>query len=356
MARDAITMKDVAKEAGVSIKTVSNVINGADDQMRPATRRRVLKAIDKLGYQVNHSAQALKRGRTGVIGLAVPNFDQPFIGYMADQVTAKARERGYGIMISTYGQLPERLDSFAAAAPKLNADGWIMMADGPLQPESATLNQPYPTVLVGDYSAHGLRDMITMPNVDAARHVTSWLLDRGARRIGFIGADIALFDDPSITDTQRLKATLAADEGNTCLRLQGFAQALQTHDLAVDWDLVMPCERLTSGDGAAATFALLEREKAPDALVCVNDAVAIGALSALAKLHFDVPNDVQVTGMDDIPDDEFSVPPLTTIDSRVDQYAELAVDMLIKRIEGDTEPPSVYTSGFRLLQRESTRE
>ncbi|OZG61969.1 LacI family transcriptional regulator [Bifidobacterium lemurum] len=348
-----ITMKDVASAAGVSVKTVSNVINDNEGQMSERTRIRVTEAIERLGYSVNHSAKALKTGRTGVIGLAIPNFDQPFFGYFADLLTESARRRGYAIVISTFGTFEHRADSFAVASRKLNADGWIMFADEPIAAESPLFQQDYPLVITGDYSAHGLCDMVTMPNAEAARCMTGWLLDRGARRVGFVGAPQELMRADS-DRRERERLVFRATEGNSSLRLQGYVQAFRDRDLPVDWAHVAACERLTGGDGATAAFELSRGETLPDALVCANDAVAIGVISALTKMHIDVPNEVQVTGIDNLPDGVFSIPPLTTIDSRVDQYAELAVDALVKRIAGDRSAPSTFTSGFRLLEREST--
>ena len=345
-----VTMKDVALEAGVSMKTVSNVVNGNDDQMSAATRRKVSKAIERLGYSINHSAQALKTGRTGVIGLAVPNFDQSFFGYFVDTLSAIARRRGYAIIISTYGQFDGRLDEFATAARKLNADGWIVFADSPIAVDSPLFVQDYPLVLTGDFSSHGLCDMVTMPNAEAARYVAGWLLDNGAKDVGFIGAptDMSHADDP-------VHAALSATEGNAALRLQGYVQAFMERDLAVDWNHVIATERLIGAEGSRAAFELVGHGMLPDALVCANDALAIGVISALAKSHVDVPGDVQVTGIDSLPDGEFSIPPLTTIDPRVDQYVELAVEALARRIEGDDSAAGVFVSGFRLLERESTR-
>lgn len=358
MAKGTVTIKDVARAAGVSIKTVSNVINGNDDQMRPETRARVDEVIARLGYRVNHSAQTLKRGRSGVIGLAVPNFDQPFTGYIADLLTDAARERGYGIVISTYGSLSGGVGTFVQEAPKLNADGWIVLADSPIPLDSPVFAQRYPIVIIGDYSAHGLLDMVTMPNAEAVRMMTSWLLDRQCTRIAFIGAPPSLVplsdDDAFATDERRLHAVLTSDEGNSPLRLQGYLQALLAHGQTIDWQLVLPCERLTTGDGAAAAFAMLDRAIRPDAIVCANDATALGVVSALTTAGLSVPGDIQVTGFDDIPDSEFSVPPLTTVDPRADQYISLALDALIRRIEHDDTPPGAYTSGFRIIQREST--
>lgn len=358
MADKNVTIKDVALAAGVSTKTVSNVINGNDDQMRPETKARVKNVVQRLGYKVNHSAQTLKRGRSGVIGFAVPNFDQPFNGYVTDLLTDAARERKYGVVVSTYGKLPDRFDTFVQEAPRLNADGWIILADSPIERHSLIFRQQYPIVIIGDYSAHGLLDMVTMPNVEAARTMTTWLLDCGCRHVAFIGAPPSIVpiseNDAFSSDDQRLNAVFAADEGNSHLRLQGYLRALISRNVPVDWRYILPCERLTTGDGAATAFTMIDRGIRPDAVVCVNDAVALGVISALTTANFSVPGDIQVTGFDSIPDGEFSVPPLTTVDPRTDQYITMALDALIQRIEHDDTPPSTFTSGFRIIQRDST--
>ncbi|KFI83320.1 LacI family DNA-binding transcriptional regulator [Bifidobacterium psychraerophilum] len=350
-----VTMKDVALESGISIKTVSNVINNNDSQMRPQTKSRVNKAIEKLGYSINHSAQALKKGRTGILGLAIPNFDQPFFGYFVDLLTKSARAHGYAIIISTFGEFTGRIDEFATAARRLNADGWIMFADAPVSSSSPLFDQDYPLVITGDYSAHGLCDMVTMPNAEAVRYVTDWLLSGGAQQVGFIGAPQELGDHCHIGDDGYEKEVLKATEGNSSLRLQGYIQALRNRDRTIVWRNVVACDRLTGGEGAKAAFELIRRGKLPDALVCANDAVAVGVISVLTKANIDVPLDVQVTGVDNLPDGEFSIPPLTTIDPRVDQYAELAVEALTRRIEDGESKPSIFSSGFRLLERSSTR-
>lgn len=384
MSTQRVTMKDVAVAAGVSVKTVSNVVNGKAGQASAETRERVNLALEKLGYSMNHSAQALKKGRTGVIGLAVPNFGQPFFSYFVDTLTQIACQRGYAIMVSTFGEMQGCIDEFASYARRLNADGWIMFADRPIAVDSPVFQQDYPVVLVGDYLSHGLCDVVTMPNVEAARYLTDWLFLHGAKHVGFIGAPIGgqfsienFESDGNIENTSIATSSgsailslenvdkavyerriMSAVEGNAPQRLQGYMQALYNRGCELDWRIIIPCHVLTVGEGASAVFELAQRGPMPDALLCVDDAVALGAISALTKLHIDVPHDVQVTGIDYLPDGEFSIPPLTTIDPRVDQYAEFAVDALLKRIEGIDDDnnvgPSVFTSGFRLIERGST--
>ena len=120
-----VTILDVAREAGVSFKTVSNVLNNTGS-MKESTRRRVEKAIDKLGYVVNASARSLRNGTTGLIGLSIFNFSQPFAPYLADQIIAYAKQRGYGTIINTYGnETPDGLEISMGKISQLAADGCI---------------------------------------------------------------------------------------------------------------------------------------------------------------------------------------------------------------------------------------
>ncbi|RSX52884.1 LacI family transcriptional regulator [Bifidobacterium goeldii] len=354
MTGNNVTIKDVAREAGVSFKTVSNVINGNDDQMRAETKDRVKDAIDRLGYRVNRSARALKTGRTGIIGLGVSDFDQPFEGHLANAITRVARARGYAVIVSIYGKDAASREEFAASSRRINADGWALLYEEPLDVDSPLFRQDHPVVLISDYSAQNRYDVVTMPNADAARTATMWLLGHDAKTIGFIGAPSELFSDRYANDSERESAILTAVEGNAALRLQGFIQAVRSCGGTVNWKYIMPCDRMTGLGGSAAAFDLIQRGDLPDALLCVNDAVAIGAISTLDKSGIRVPQDVQVCGFDNIPDGEFSTPPLTTIDPHIDEYATMAVDALIKRINGQDSAPNVYTSGFQLLERRST--
>ncbi len=140
-----VTITDVARETGVSIKTVSNVLNNTGS-MRPETRQRVQDAIERLGYRVNVSARAMKTGGTKLIGLAITDFCQPFMPYLADSIVAAARSRGYAVITDTYNSA----GGLAQAIPetkKLAADGWIFFMGSPI----TDLRQPTaPAVSVGD--------------------------------------------------------------------------------------------------------------------------------------------------------------------------------------------------------------
>lgn len=354
MVTNTITIKDVAKRANVSIKTVSNVINNRDDQMRPNTKARVEKAIKDLDYQVNRSARALKTGKTRVLGLAMPDFDQPFIGFLVNAFTEAAHRHGYAAVSSLFGFSESRRRDFADSIPRINADGWAYLLEEPIHPESPLFQQTVPLILISDYSSAGMYDIIAMPNAESSQYITNALFDQGCSSIGFIGAPEYLYED-SATDEERERNIINATDGNSTLRLKGYVLAHRQRGKAIPWHQVIPTRRMTSFNGVTATYDLLKNQNPPDALICVNDAVAIGVISTLTRAGFSVPEQVQVCGFDNIPEGRLSVPPLTTINFHMDQYAQLAVDALVSRINGDQGSANTYTSGFNLIERESTK-
>jgi DNA-binding LacI/PurR family transcriptional regulator len=352
------TIRDVARAAGVSIKTVSNVNNGKGS-MRQETRDRVERAMQDLGYSLNVSARSLKTGSSGLIGLAVFGFAQPFASMLAQRVITQARRRGYNVVIDTYeGGESGGFTGIMEETRFLPADGWIYFAAQPIADAMLAGGRSVPFVIAGDWLAHGRADVVTMPNVDAARVATGKLLDQGRRRIALLGAPAG---EP---DLQTLRS---ATEGTSDLRAKGYAQAFTDRGLEVPWDLLLPVEDLTYQCGADAIAPLSGGQDAGghdagpptgpaedvDAIVCLNDALALGAVHALVGAGRRVPEDVSVIGFDNIPEGGFFTPELTTIDPHMDDYARAAVDMLMERIEGYTGPARTYTTDFDLVVRRS---
>jgi DNA-binding LacI/PurR family transcriptional regulator len=339
-----VTIKDVAKDADVSFKTVSNVLNGTGS-MRPATRERVLASIQKLGYCVNLSARSLKTGESKLIGLAVFDFLQPFAPYLADKVIDIARERQYGVIVSTYRSGGAGIPSIIEETHRLGADGWIFFSDIALANKAEILNQPYPVVLAADYMSYGKADLVTMANIEAMEQTVGRLLDSGCGSVALVGA-------PMDRDWGRV---LSSDEGTQELRVQGYVKAFRKRGLEVDWSQVISSFPLNSPDGVRVARMMLESGKCPDAMVCLDDALAFGVMRELQAQGKRIPEDVQVVGFDNVPEGEFSTPTLTTIDPHIEMYARKAVDMLIDRLEGYDGPARTYTSDFALVERGSTR-
>lgn len=337
-----VTIKDVAARADVSIKTVSNVINGTGS-MRPETHERVKVAIRELGYVPNLAARAMKTGRTKLIGLYIFDFSQPFAPYLADKVIEAARKRGYGVIINTYGFDSEGFNNIDENVG-LGADGWIFFTERSLKNQIEILDKPYPIVIAGDYLTYGKADLVTMPNAQALRTITGNLLDAGNRTIALIGA--------SLYDTG-WKAVTEACEGTILLRLRGYVEAYEQRECSIDWQYLISAARWDQNGGAVATSQMLEIRPCPDAIICLNDALAIGAMYELQRRGIRIPQDVRIIGFDNVPETRFSVPSLTTIDPHVKDYAQAAVSMVIDRIEGYNGPVRTYTTGYTLVERAS---
>ncbi|NMN02430.1 LacI family DNA-binding transcriptional regulator [Bifidobacterium panos] len=352
-----VTIKDVAREAEVSIKTVSNVLNNCGS-MRPATRQRVEEAMKRLGYTLNVSARAMKTGGTRLIGLGIFDFSQPFAPYLADIIIDYARQREYGVIINTYGSAGQGIPTIVNDTYRLGADGWLFFTDRPLGSEGAVLEQPYPVVLAGDYLSYGKSDLVTMSNVAAVSDTTGHLLDAGLRRIALLGAPHDCGENLPLSlkdmDESTKRAILTASEGTQHLRMQGYVKAFERRGLQVDWSTVIFAPFWNQSGGVRAARELLDSGAQPEAIICLNDAMAFGAMHELQRRGLRVPEDVQVVGFDNVPEGEFSTPALTTIDPHVEDYARHAVDMLIERIEGYDGPTRTYTTDFELVERAST--
>ena len=343
-----VTITDVAREAGVSIKTVSNVINETGS-MRPETRARVQETMKRLGYRLNISARAMKAGHTKLIGLALAGFDQPFMPYLADSVIVAARERGYGVIADTYGD--GSVDDILDETYRMGADGWIFFPAHGYASGADVLDQPYPVVTVGDFdpvAAGGDADWVTMPNTAAMAALTGRLLDAGNRVIATMGTCL---NSGSEEERNQL---LTRRDGATAQRVRGVVQAHRQRGLEPDWRYMTIPAGWTRAGGAQGVRALLASGlPLPDAIICLNDAAALGVISELQKHGVHVPDDVRVTGFDNVPDAEFATPALTTIDPDVTGYAKAAVGMLIDRIEGFDGPGRKVVTDYHVVVRDS---
>ncbi|MEH0938729.1 LacI family DNA-binding transcriptional regulator [Micromonospora psammae] len=329
-------LKDVAERAGVSVKTVSNVVNGYL-HVKPDTRARVEEAIAELNYRPNLSARNLRKGRTGVIALAVPELDIPYFAELARHVVVAAAEHGWTVLIDQTGGGPEQERVAASGIADHMIDGLIFSPLALTADDLAGLDG-MPMVLLGERVDHGPADHVVIDNVAAAREITGHLAGLGRRRIAAIGS-------------QRTPEGASAR-----LRLEGYAAGLADAGIAYDDRLVAPAPAWHRADGAAAMRQLLDSGSRPDAVFCFNDTLALGALRALHEAGLRVPEDVAVAGFDDIEDGRFSIPTLSTIAPDKERIARLAVELLAGRLNGDrAAPPRELQVPYQLTPRESTR-
>jgi DNA-binding LacI/PurR family transcriptional regulator len=335
-------MRDVARRAGVSIKTVSNVVNGYA-HITPGTRERVEQAITDLGYRPNLTARGLRGGRTGTVALAVPELGVPYFAELAQHVVAAAGERGWTVLIDQTEGLRERERLVAAGFRDQIIDGLLFSPLALTAADLAGRHDATPMVLLGERiggSADGplVADHVMIDNVAAARDATAHLIAAGHRRIGAIGSQ-----DQASGATARL-------------RLEGYRLALSAAGLPYDPALVAPAARYHRAEGAEGMSRLLRLREPPDAVFCFNDPLALGALRRLWELGLHVPGDIAVAGFDDIEDGRFSVPTLTTIAPDKALLARQAVGLLARRLTdpADPAPPEEIEVGYQLVVREST--
>lgn len=331
----AVTMNDVARAAGVSLKTVSNVINNYEF-IRPETKQRVLDAIDQLGYETNLTARSLRSGKTNMIGLVVADLNVPYYAELASDIMKAAWAKGYRVLVEQSGNQADHERAALQGQFRSLTDGLLFIPLGLDADQIIQAAGQKPLVLLGEYVQDPRLDMVLIQNHEAAAAVTTHLLAGGRRRIAVLGAN-----DGDTT-------------GSGGLRLQGYRAALAAAGVEYDPELVIPCGWRRDG-GADAVGRLLESGTEFDAVFGLNDAVALGALHELLVRGRKVPEDIAVAGFDDIDEARFASPSLTTVAPGRTEIAERAVELLIKRIERkgnavDVEQPE---AAFSLRVRQS---
>lgn len=334
-----IRLQDVAERAGVSIKTVSNVVNGKG-AITAHTRAKVEDALTQLQYRPNVAARHLRRGNSGMIAVALPELTQPYFAEIASALVRAAKTRQLTVLLNqTEGQAEsERAISDGIDMPLM--DGLVL---SPLALTAEDLRHRLddsPLVLLGEH----LGDEAPFPHVaidnrTAAQAATEHLIGLGRRRIAAIGAKDLTSGDATPAET-------------ATLRLEGYQRALRAAGIPAAPELVAAVHDFHRADGADAMHALLALAEPPDAVFCFNDLLALGALRALRDRGLSCPGDVAVIGIDDIEEGRYSVPSLSTVAPDKQALAEAAIDLLLSP-RRPLEATQVVV-GHRVVVREST--
>lgn len=321
------TIRDVAREAGVSIATVSRVFNNVA-AVADATRAEVRRVASRLSYEPHHAARSLITRRTATLGLILPDIYGEFFSEVIRGVDGAARERGYHLLVSSSHADQHEIEA-AVRLMRGRVDGLIVMA-----PEYAAMLPPsvsgrVPVVMLGS-SFHGERtDAIVIENRSGAEAMIAHLIGLGHRRI----------------------AAIAGAAGNTDAseRLTGYRNAMLRVGLAP----VVAEGDFSESSGFRATRELLAASPAPTAIFALNDAMAIGAMCAIRNQHLAVPDDVAVVGFDDIPMSRYVHPPLTTVHVDISALGARAATQLLSLLDSPQAAGSVETVPTTLVVRRS---
>jgi DNA-binding LacI/PurR family transcriptional regulator len=335
----AITIKDIAKQAGVAHTTVSRALRGSP-LIPPETTERIRQIAAELGYRPSAAARSLKTSRSQVLGVVVSSLDDPFFSEILQGIESVAQECGYSLFVAASQHDPQREQKIVQAMVEHRADG-VIICSTPFSAEQARQLLEYgrPIVVVNNQSAEDYRYSIYHDDVDGSRQITRHLIDLGHRRIAYLGN---------------------AASGRTSLdRLSGFQQEMAAAGLTIPAEYIFQAAGGGAADGLAAVGHFLALPERPTALVCFNDMMAVGVLKGLQQAGLRLPEDCSVTGFDNITFSAYTQPALTTFDQPKRfigaEAARLVLGLLQSPASDETSTePEIRLLKGQLLVREST--
>lgn len=328
------TIRDVARDAGVSVAVVSRVLN--DGSVAAATRARVVEVMDRLGYQPRAAARELQQGSTTTIGLMLADLSNPFFARLADRVVWAARAKGVHVTLSTNQEDPhlesESIDtllgrsvgSVIATPTGGNIDGWRRLVDRGVNVVFVDREIPeLPDI-----------DVVSISNAASAEIATRHMLELGHERIAFISGP------------------LSTSTGNS--RVRGFRDTMAAHGIAVD-DRLVHAIPFRGDSGSDAVGSLLALPEPPSALIVGNTAQVRSALRRIQQARVLVPDDLSLVVFDDNPWTELVSPPLSVIRQPIDLLAFHSVELAVNRARGAlSEGPRRIEVDAEFVQRSSS--
>ncbi len=324
------TLKDVARELGLSVATVSRAL-AKPDLLRPATAARVHEVVNRLDYRPNIAAQNLKRGNTGIIYVVVPSFS-PFFSEVFRGAERAALERGYSIVMGHTDRRPDRESEYLDKVSCGQGDGILLVSTAEAVTAVNHKRKLPPIVAVLDPVVNRDFPSVRIDHAKGAMLAISHLTSLGHRQIAHI------------TGPARSPAAIH--------RRDGYLAALQAAGIAGGEESCVPGE-FTVASGETATASLLARPKRPTAIFCANDEIAIGAIRAIKAAGLRVPEDISVMGFDDQRIAGMYDPPLTTIHVPITDLGYTAMVKLARILAGEEYEKDLVLNTF-LVQRSTT--
>lgn len=331
--KTSITIQDVAVAAGVSVSTVSRVLNDKID-VAPETFEKVQRVIEALGYTSSLAAKSMRSRKTNVIGLVVSDLEQSFCLNVVKGVNRAIEQVDYDLLVYTGGSSRDqtwavRERQYVSLLNGSITDGIIVVT-----PTAETFSTHYPLVAIDPHL-----DSADFPAVIATNHVGAvtameYLLSLGHRRIGFIGGR------PDLQSAVR--------------RLQGYKDSLRQANISLDPDLIQIGD-FTQETGYGCAQRLLALSCRPTAIFAANDKSAIGAIEACTEIGLKVPEDISIVGFDNIEEASFVNGGLTTVDQFIGDMGRVAVEMLVSLIQDKSLENQVYRMPTQLIVRNTCR-
>jgi DNA-binding LacI/PurR family transcriptional regulator len=323
----------VALHAGVSVATVSRVMNDMDG-VRPGTRDKVMTSVTALGYRLNHLARNLRTATSRLLLTMVPDVGNPFYSEIVRGIDSVAREHGYFVMLCDTGAEAGRESAYFDLLRTHRADGAICLDPDTVQHALANESNILPWVACCEFDPGIAVPYVGVDNYRAAGDAVRHLISRGHTRIGLINSD------------QRYRSARE--------RQRGYLDALQAAGLQARPEWRQQVDSLDYEAGKHAALQMMAQPDAPSAVFAVSDTLAIGALSAMRQLNKRVPEEVAVVGFDDIAIAAQTWPALTTIAQPMRALGETAAQLLLQRLADPEATVQGVLLPHQLVQRESS--
>lgn len=333
----AVTLKEIAKAAGVSHSTVSRALQG-NPMIPPKTTERIRKIADELGYVPNTMASGLRKTHSKVLGVLVRRIDDAFLAEVLQGIEDVLHAEGYSLFLATSHRDPEREKVIIRTMSERRVDGVLICSTEVDQAHLHQLSQfGVPTVLINNLATEYTTHSVCHDDVSGGFEVTRHLLELGHTRIAYLG--------------NKRSGRITKD------RLRGYKQALTQAGITLRPEYIAAAPNGTTEGGATGTEELLKNEPRPTGIVCFNDIMAIGAMYALRKAGLGVSEDCSVTGFDNIPLSKHINPSLTTFHQPRHELGVEAAEMMLRllnRKNRNVDAAELITLRGELVVREST--
>lgn len=310
----AATIKDISAQAGVSIATVSKVLNGDYSKVSQETKARILKIADELNYRPNMLARGLVSQKFSMVGLIIPDISNPHYGEMVRGMTDEAARYDYHVMISNTDNLHQRQLSAIQTMAEYNAAGIVLVGESEnIEPNIEMIKRMRIPYVLTEVHAPNINYCVYVNDYAGSYNATRHLIDLGHRDIAFISG-------------------FAAPNHPRDERASGYKKALNDRDIAPS-PFLFESGSFTFETGYKAAIRLLSRNVPFTAIVCGNDLIAMGALKAIREHQLRVPDDISLIGFDDVYLSTIVEPNLTTVHQPAYEIGMSSIQMLMSRIE-----------------------
>lgn len=327
------TIKQVAIKAGVSVATVSRVINKYPGVSTP-TKLRVLAAVKELNYTPNYLGKNLRQIKTNKILVLIPSISNQFYSKIIGAMETVTRDNGYEILVCMSHNDPKIENRYIEMLTTKVVDGMIFLSSSLSAKEINLLSLNYPIVQCCEHVPDSLTNFVSINNEKAAYEGVSWFFKNGHKSVAFLGS--------------KVKYSSGVE------RELGYRKAVMDYGGKVDEELIILEDYSYPGGKRMAKRLLSIKHKIPSAVFCISDSIAIGVISELIENGVNIPQNISVMGFDDTSVAKVYCPPISTISQPQVEMGTMAAQMLIKRVQDETMPIRQEILAHKLVLRDTT--